>query len=558
MSNRNRWILPGLAAGAVLAMLTVPATRQLLLTQLGRLAPLARNPLVSPETMLPGDRKRLDAFVAAHPQDVPVQVAAATAFAGTTEEQMSAATERARRLAAQLPGSAAAQAAALRILCRAPLVLDVDAARTRLGLPPEDPQRASDAGTDAPDAVELALDVARRGGQLAPDNAFFPYFEAGLLESEGRRDEARAALKRAGDCATYDDYIRDEADGRLRISRDAFGAASVLNDIATSLGILFPHLAVERNVAKLFKASAQALEKAGDRRTGADVRLACMRVGSLMRRDASSAIGNLVGIAITSVMAEGFPGDPPKPSGKAASDSWQRERMNRFANYLARLGRERDADWVVREAAAGRQTRDIVRQGADRVWSPSPLVAYLAPFAVGGVAARNAIIVLLLGALAWLASRATSVREGRPLPSPLLAIPVAVVLLAILWGPATIQGRALYRLTRTEQDLIGVQPGGLDATQHVLILAAADSVIPIVLLAALAAWCLKRRIPLSVGMTRAIEGLALPLASVLLLINAACSVPTLRADRQIREQLVRCTHEEGREFARVLGRRWPN
>lgn len=567
MSNRNRWTLPGLAAGALVAMLAVPTTRNLLLTQLGVL-PIAGNPLANPESAGPATQRRLDAFISKHRDDVPIQVAAAVAAAGRDATPVHAGQERpdpgesaARRLAiardltGRLPDSASAHAAAIRILALGGPSVNSDDVRRSLGLPVEDGRSRDRVAACPAGALQFALETARRGETLAPDNAFFPFYEAGWLMTQGRRQESRAAFLRAGRCSSYDDYIRDEAAGRLRITRDGVGQTGVISDLAAAVGILFPHMASARAIARVEQADAEALEKAGDVRAGAEVRLAGMRTGSLMRRDASSAIGNLVGIAITSVMAERLPGDPPEPTDKTGDDSWRKERLERFANHLSRLGRDRDAAWVSREAAAGEETREIIRQGARRVWVPATLAPYLAPFAVGSIALRSAAILLVLGALAGLASMSRGVREGKPLPSPLLAVPAVIVILAVVWGPGVVQGSSIGDAARS---IFGPEQAGSAVEGYGVQLAVADSLIPILLLVGLVIWSRSRHIAVSVGVTRAMKALALPLASALVLISAACSVPTLRADRQIREQLIRCTREEGREFARVLGRPWPN
>ena len=120
-----------------------------------------------------------------------------------------------------------------------------------------------------------------------------------------------------------------------------------------------------------------------------------------MRRDASSAIGNLVGIAVSGLMAAGYPGEPARPSGDEARKRWNDERLSRFAGYLRSLGRTGDAEWVTSEAAAGREARDIIRDGARHVQSSRVRTYWLK--------SRSASL-----RLAFLAARRLLVRLPRP------------------------------------------------------------------------------------------------------------------------------------------------
>jgi hypothetical protein len=76
----------------------------------------------------------------------------------------------------------------------------------------------------------------------------------------------------------------------------------------------------------------------------------------------------------------------------------------------------------------------------------------------------------------------------------------------------------------------------------------------IVIVAVVSKFC---RVPISVGVARALRGLAVPVASVLVVIYGLLLLPTLRSEAALQYSMDRTIQNEGKYLAEVAGKTWP-
>jgi hypothetical protein len=112
------------------------------------------------------------------------------------------------------------------------------------------------------DQLQLVRDLARRGGKLAPEDAFFPFMEAMALIGLNRYDEALAALQRAGKCTTFNDGAADKGrqDLAFRLSQ---GPLEWDEKMLVWGGVLFPHFFQLRQLTEEITYSGVTEYKAG-------------------------------------------------------------------------------------------------------------------------------------------------------------------------------------------------------------------------------------------------------------------------------------------------------
>ena len=162
---------------------------------------------------------------------------------------------------------------------------------------------------------ERGLADARRGGALDPSNAFFPAMEAITLYGLKRDTEAQVALSRAALCPRFDDGLRTEMQGALRLREAARGPQLALTETAVAMATLFPHYASFRALARVAVVQAMQKEQAGDLQSGLALRRSVMALGEKLGMQANSYIGTLVGNAMIEI-AIARPGGAPAISAK--------------------------------------------------------------------------------------------------------------------------------------------------------------------------------------------------------------------------------------------------
>lgn len=414
-NSRRTWLL-GLALGVLVALLLSPQTRWIVRSELDACGLTLQTPGAQ---VRHADVARRH-FVAAHPNDLPIQIAAAPW--GDNDRALHVAALRA--LVPRFPDSPSLYANLLRY--------QVGDSESRSGVylsrvedwfSSDSPPRGYKAPPPPVPALLAAFDAdAAQGERLDPDNAYFPFLRAVGLFAAHRDAEGLATVQRAGEKSTWREYVGDETDGSLRLADAAYGHSPTLSRVAIWAAALYPQYAALRGVARIAIAKAVQEEQAGHAEQGMAIRRAVMHSGGLMRAQSSAYIGNLVGIAIAAI-ATARPGGAPmpgnEPGAKMSSEERSRLRLQEFEDYARRLGHPEVAREAQTEADAGRDARVIGSIGLDRsAFGMAQMTRIIVWWAAGLLSLANAVWLLILGVLAAGLSRLPSVRDGLPLSRP--------------------------------------------------------------------------------------------------------------------------------------------
>ena len=254
-------------------------------------------------------------------------------------------------------------------------------------------------GAPRPEDLALFYSLAQKGERLDPNNAYFPLMRCVGLFGAGRDHEALESLARAGSRPRYDDYAAEDAASRLRLAETTYGHLSSLERMTAMGGVLLPHLAQFRAVARVAVALAAAREAAGRPADGTEIRHQILRCGSLLRSDSSFLVGSAVGIALEK-MAIRRPGGLSELCLNPSLNEDQREQWREAAyrGYLLRHGFRSEAAWMSSEFARLGQLRDDSITALDQsVMTGKPLWRVITWWVVD-LAVLTAGAVLLLAA----------------------------------------------------------------------------------------------------------------------------------------------------------------
>ena len=204
-----------------------------------------------------------------------------------------------------------------------------------------------------------AIRSARQGARVEPENAYFPWMEAVVEFSLRRDDAAIAALRRAGQCNYFDDYMIRTINARLQLLR-RLRAVGWEDEFAEWSGALLPHYAQMRNAARAAMGRARWARKRGDQARALQLAGIVMRAGAVVERTNGMVITKLVGQAICleawKAIIENQPNRPgEKPDAGASTEEQTREieqHNNQIARSFADYCRARQRPDLAREALA--------------------------------------------------------------------------------------------------------------------------------------------------------------------------------------------------------------
>ncbi|MEJ5253324.1 MAG: hypothetical protein HPY54_08175 [Chthonomonadetes bacterium] len=230
--------------------------------------------------------------------------------------------------------------------------------------------------------------IAREGERLDPDNAFFPMMRA-VGYFAGKRDrEAVQAILRASVKPRFDDYAHEEAQSIIHLYTLAYGKQPAIVQVGTCFSLFFPHYARLRAMVRMGQYMAMQADKGGRSHEAAEIRLALMRCGRLVRTQARFIIGSLLGITMVK-MGGSLPRLQPPQSSKHGivlgepEDPWA-EQNREFVKYLRRLGRYEDARWAERELRLAREVQALFTQAVEQHRIPVYNIA-IASASVGAI-----------------------------------------------------------------------------------------------------------------------------------------------------------------------------
>lgn len=201
-----------------------------------------------------------------------------------------------------------------------------------------------------PTAVQRVLEWARRGEQHDPDNAFFLGIQVRALLAQRRDAEAVEVLRRAAQCARWEDYTGAEAEAAVQLQRLLRNARSSELDLAITTTILFPHLATERSIARILSTIAWELEQQGRYRDALEIRMALAGYAQKIT-ESSGILRRLVGIAVLQI-ATASPRTAKTQSGE----------QRQILAQLERNGFHKEAAWLRAELQRGETMRNLIGQ----------------------------------------------------------------------------------------------------------------------------------------------------------------------------------------------------
>lgn len=188
--------------------------------------------------------------------------------------------------------------------------------------------------------LEKAIESAREGARLEPDNAFFPWMEAILNFSLKRDNAAIAAMKRAGQCTRFDDYVMDAVRERLVLLRE-LRSTGWEDDFAEFSGALLPHYARMRNVTRAVMARARLARKRGDEMRALELAGITQRAGAVVERADGLMITKLVGREICletwKAILEKEPKVPARPKLNDNSFNTENSDQEAYSQQIAQL-----------------------------------------------------------------------------------------------------------------------------------------------------------------------------------------------------------------------------
>lgn len=434
MNTRSpfRTTLVGLAIGVLLALLIAPQSRWLVRWQLA----LVGLTVGTPFGETPAQEGRTQRVAAAHPADFPMQMAA---LPGRDTGKFVASL---RTLTARFGDNPSLYANLLRYEVRS----DTNKQGVYLSRPEESELSSNRPAAGAHTlslpipAVLAAFDAdAARGEQIDPSNAYFPLMRAIGLFAAHRDAEGLAAVQRASDKPVWNEYLADEVNGRIHLADAAYGHGMSISHIAVAASELYPEYAPLRSMARLVVVLAMHAEQHGDRAGGMSIRRALMQDGDLMRVQAPSYIGDVVGIAISAI-ARSRPGGAAatKRPKQLTSDQWAQMHMEAFATYARQAGFPDNAARAEAQYAAGEIVRRLGKQGIERSVLSLPMAYKLGAGWIGSTLALvNAFWLVVLGLVGTVLSRLPSVQTRQPLSVPArwganAAFALAVSIVALL------------------------------------------------------------------------------------------------------------------------------
>src|SRR5579862_3123253 len=634
--------LIGAACGILLALLIAPATRRLFLAQAGLTLPVPANVASIAGAQLgivfPGDGSNgpsmhsdpfeghvaipnAHAVAARHPEDLQLQLANAVVpdnGKGDSKPKIA----RLRALEGRFPDSPSVYANVLRYEA----VGWVQAQHTIEQYEFVGEPVTQAAVRRAAQSIDLSAYTAydrdaAAGERLDPNNAYFPMMRAIGLFGVRHDAEALAEIARAARCTHWQEYYNDEVQGQWRLQDESSVNNSALFHALSAAAILFPQYAQMRGAVRVTLAMAMKSEQAGHIEAGLELRKNIVRIGSLMRVQASSLIGSIVGVAFTD-LAVGRPEGalPIRGNERTEAKDHVRARLQ-FDTYLRRIGHESEIAAFHGEQQAGDDIKELVRSDLGKGPFDGPLQSLIVWWVIDLFTLSNILWLLVCGGIAALTLRGRKAESPMALPgSARVALPLGLIGGALA-APAVLTGASPYFLAIASGDrntmlLTGIAPlfllialplfAGMERGKRVGVFA--GSLLAGMLLTAFYFWqirglagiaCLIRvcnnlsggngpvgpdlvgavpwvtadvallvlgisaivsracRVPLNVGIARAFRGLAAPLAATLFLAYAGMMLCTVRAESVLQVGLDRTVKNEGQYIAELSGKLWP-
>jgi hypothetical protein len=449
--------------------------------------------------------------------------------------------------------------------------------------------------------------LAAEGERLDPRNAFFPAIRSAGLYAAGHDDDALRSMIHAAALPQWNDYVADEVSGAWRLANRALGPGNTLVHAGTLGGMTFTHYAQLKDTAALIRAEAARREKARNGTGAADLRLDLLKVGALMRAQSTTLVGTTTGTDIQELAVAG-----PHGSGASSRSIPVAVRRDSFLRFLVANGHAADVPWVRGQFAARDAMWKTLSAGYDRFDFTKGITTFGQWVIAGLVFLDAALWVLLFGALCVILNRtvlagelpkslrisrntygaaaavgcaalfwfisaelttvprilapavglaltgmcvwliATTGLKGllKAVVAAVVVLPVAAVLAAlVLW-----LGRGFAAVDAL---LSGNVANAYSAPATAPGLAMLGLVIAVLTAFALAIVACLRGEPIVVTVIRRYGSWSIPIACALMLVYGGIAVNTARMSAALNQSLKQIVRHEGRFYADLAGKQWP-
>jgi hypothetical protein len=415
--------LAGAASGVLLALLIAPATRRLLLTQVGLMVPVPATiaSVAGGELGMNPDPYAKDiafrvahSLAARHPDDLQLQLA----DANLGEFQSVVKVRRLRALESRFSDRPALYANILRYESQGEIRPRHLAELCALTGNPMPTNAAKLESQNIDPVAYAAYDRdAAIGEQLDPDNAYFPFMRAVGLFGAGHDAEALAEVERAADRPQWREYYNEELKGQWRLQDESCVNNSALFHSMLAAATLFPQYAELRAVVRVTTFAAMRAEQAGRIDEGLTLRKQVLRLGNLLRAQSGSLIGSLVGIAFTEIATERPAGAAPLSLNDGHKAPENREKQRRqFDAYLQHIGHAGEIDAFQAAQQTGDEVKDMVAHDSMNELFDRPIQSVLYWWTIDLLTLSNILWLLVCGGLATLFLRLRGSQSGQVLP----------------------------------------------------------------------------------------------------------------------------------------------
>jgi hypothetical protein len=389
------------------------------------------------------------------------------------------------------------------------------------------------------------LRVARAGERLDPANGYFTSLAAVALFALGRDRDALAALDAAAAKPLWREYLPEITKGTWRAGDASFGAGNTFWRLSIPASVTFPHAALLARVGVRFGSDAVSLDRAGHKAEAARIRRILLSLGARMRNESTSMVGVTVGRRMQ-LIALGrqrqSPGGPPIPAGPplpglprpSAPPSISRQ------TPIAELSPPMQA-----QMRANDEVSAILSAGTERFDVLRGLRGYALWYLAGQLLIDSSLWLIALGAIAWLAGRMKH-RSGVWAASALGLAVLCVGCVRLAQGMSALDP-ALHAANQTK-----------DLTISWMLLTLATLLPSAIVFAIISVEAYGDGEPAGQRYFRRFAMWCIPAACTVTVLYGLLTVHTVRVGETMNRSLIRMVENEGRFYAELAGRPWPN
>lgn len=376
------------------------------------------------------------------------------------------------------------------------------------------------------------------GERLDPHNAFFPAMRAVGFSQQHRREDALTAMERAATKDRWSEYDRELAAAVFNLPREAYGRTDPF--VSPGVVSMMPDSSTLRNA--LFETTRDASRTAvaaGHIEEGLRIRRSAWKLARLWRLHSGTAIDAMSSTVVTSAALDGLGGTVKRDT--RLTDEAQRAANRRvILAYLERTGHTADADYLRRDMADRDEMYGIIKAGSAKSNSVGVMVQAMATWIAAVALLGVAFWMALFGVAASWVSGAKERRNKRVLASFVVLMALAVWQ---AYGSQGFGGPSPLRLAPLALTLLG--------------LALFVFTVPFTLAVVLSITALVRRKPFRKSVSAWLRASLIPTACVAALLFVAVSFWGVKPQRAFREYVEGQVTHEGRYFAHLIGKTWP-